>query len=117
MKKQVRQGQHRYCRSKGRRRDKAAVGDPVPLDDGLSYCVHVKQIEKASSMFSGLCGRSTASAPRALDAKTIKRHSSPQFQRQHNTSMFTPAAVKSKHDRLENRRLRAKQTVCWRSSV
>ena len=26
--------------------DKSAVGDPVPLDDGLSYLVHVKQIEE-----------------------------------------------------------------------
>ena len=27
--------------------DKSAVGDPVPLDDGLSYLVHVKQIEES----------------------------------------------------------------------
>ena len=27
--------------------DKPAVGDPVPLDDGLSYLVHVKQIEES----------------------------------------------------------------------
>ena len=26
--------------------DKPAVGDPVPLDDGFSYLVHVKQIEE-----------------------------------------------------------------------
>ncbi len=26
--------------------DKPAVGDPVPLDDGFSYLVHIKQIEE-----------------------------------------------------------------------